>query len=612
MAEEFTRYPYAASAIPLVFESTAASATRSTETASFASSSAYLQTKPQEMMQVPKQTAFEQPDVVEEATIAHVDRAATLLNRHLALFNGARERLLDTANTDGPGARLLAFFEDWKDDPDVKELLAPYVVDKTPSETATGGASIFALPVRPQLKIADLKLDTTEHKDNDASALFKLSRHAMDDFHALGGQRNALERLKRRKLVALRESLKRSAQLEQDIAAARVEYANLDRTRLSAEEDYGLVRGLMGEQLQAVDDAFVERMRLLSNPVSLCYVRVTDLPVRIEHRATPLISRVDPGQLPAACDAARELPERLAPFLELLADQPMSAWRVLADKGHRLPPAWVYQPPEPALPDYTTAIQALPVAFRSLARTVPAPLAQRVLAWSGATAAARPASQAALGRQAVERITLERLINVRVSALRVAARRLQDDLSRALACLLGQLASLPAADRFAWSRLAEEDHLAVDSPASWPGFEAHLHSSAGLNLRLIVNWLYAQLAEEAPAEARAALRTTLRACLLQAVNDDPAELLAGDVVQFPGAWKPGVMLGATLNRIPQIKAPLRVYDASRRLIAEARVADSQAPTQTDEALITGIQAQVEIVRTYIASPMSFTGWTLVG
>ena len=580
-----------------------AGGTVSTDTLTFLGLSDFLPLKPVEMITVPYQAQFEKPAAVESATIAHVDKAATLLERHLGLLNGARARLLDTANSDGPGARLLAFYKAWiedadgQGDADVKELLGPYVDEIMPAPAAPGLTNQYQLRPRPQLAISQVKVTPPAnagpdaYADNDASALFKLSRHAMDDFHYLSGQRDALERLKQRKLVALRESAKRSVQLEREIAAARSEYAALDRTRLAAEEDYTLVRGLLEEQLQAVDDAFVERAGLLSSPVALCYVRVSDLPVRIERRATSLIPRVAPGQLPVACESAGELPERLTPFQELLADQPMSAWRALADKRHLLPPAWVYQPPTPILPGYPTAIRAMPAAFRGLAKSVPMPMVQRVAAVPGYSTAAVRASQAELARQAAERVTLEQLTTVRNAALRIAARRLQDDLARALSCLLDQLLSLPATDRFAWSRLAEDDRLAVEAPQRWPGFEAHRRSTAGLQLRMIVEWLFAQLADNAPTESRTAVRTTLRACLLHTVNDDPAELLEGDVVQFPGLWKPGVLIGTTLNRVPMLKAPLRVYDAERRLIGEARVVDSQPQSQQVAMVATKVQAQ---------------------
>ena len=50
-----------------------------------------------------------------------------------------------------------------------------------------------------------LKLDDN---DNDSSALFKLSRVLMNDFHSVTGQHTALQRLKRRKLVALKKHAK--------------------------------------------------------------------------------------------------------------------------------------------------------------------------------------------------------------------------------------------------------------------------------------------------------------------------------------------------------------------------------------------------------------------
>lgn len=547
-----------------------------------------------------------------KATLTHVDTSTTLLGRNVDLYRGIFDGLVAPAKPDGLTQRLRAFFGKWAKepktaDPDVAALLAELKVEHAgPSLTRSMIDALSALP--PTVTASDL----TETAGSETAGLLALSRRGMDDFHAIDGLAAALQRLKRRKMEQMNASLKRSARLEIDIAAARAAYANLDRTRLAAEEDYNLARGLLAEQLQAVDDAFAERQRLLSNPVALCYVRVNDLPVRIDHRSAPLIPSVNPGQLPVACDSAAEPPARLTPFLELLADQPMSAWRALAGHWHRLPSDWVYQPPLPVLPGYATMIQAMPIAFRALGNAMPAPMAQRVQTLSPSVTAGAPPSQAVLARRAADRITLEQLTGVRSAALRITARRLQDDLSRALACLLQQLAALPAADRFAWSRLAEDDQLPVERPASWPGFDVHRRSSAGLNLRLVIEWLYAQLADAAPTEARAALRTSIRACLLQAVNDDPAELLVGDVVQFPGLWKPGVLLGTTLNRTPTLQAPLKVYDAQHRLIGEARVVDSQPPAASSVTAITQVQAQVEIVTTYVATPLSFAGWTLVG
>ena len=112
---------------------------------------------------------------------------------------------------------------------------------------------------------------------------------------------------------------------------------------------------------------------------------------------------------------------------------------------------------------------------------------------------------------------------------------------------------------------------------------------------------YAQLAVDAPTESLTAMRTTIRACLLQSVNDDPADLLQGEVIEFPGAWQAGAILTVNLNQVPNLSAQLRVYDEKRRLIGEGRVADSRDR-----------QAQVEIVRTYVSTPAQFSSWTLVG
>lgn len=528
------------------------------------------------------------PDVV-ETTIDHVDKASALLKRHRDLLNLARRRLDDANNRDSLNRRLAAFLEKWDDDEDARELLAPYY-SRVPPTTGTGGG--VQITRRPELQESDVK----GADDNDSSALFKLSRFAMDDFHALAGQREALARLQRIKAVARAESARRSFELAQEIINARAEHANAERDRLAAEEDYTLVRGLLEEQLAAVDDAFVERARILSNPVGLCFARVNDLPVSISYRQTALVPRPDPGRLPNACTAARtELPERLAPFLELLADQPMSAWRVLAADWHRLPAEWVYQPPVRALPTYVERIRAMPAVFSALAVALPAPLA------TTAVSVDRAVAQAVLVRGAADRITLEQLTMTRNTALRIKARALQDDLAAALGCIVARLTELPASARFAWSRLAEDDRLAVERPSSWPGMDAYRRQSAGLILQQTIAWLLLQLADNAPAEARSAMRTALRACLLHAVNDDPAELLAGDVVQFPGLFRPGAVLTANLNRIPPLQAVVKVYDGERRLIGEARVIDSRETS-----------AQLQMTTIHAATPAAFAAWSVVG
>jgi hypothetical protein len=89
--------------------------------------------------------------------------------------------------------------------------------------------------------------------------------------------------------------------------------------------------------------------------------------------------------------------------------------------------------------------------------------------------------------------------------------------------------------------------------------------------------------------------------VLASVHDDPADLLQGPVVQFPGRWQPGAVLAADLNRIPVLRAVLGVYDDQRRLIGEARVVDSEQS-----------RAQVEVLSVVGDAPATFAGWTLRG
>ena len=86
----------------------------------------------------------------------------------------------------------------------------------------------------------------------------------------------------------------------------------------------------------------------------------------------------------------------------------------------------------------------------------------------------------------------------------------------------------------------------------------------------------------------------------------PAKTAVAPKLRIPNAHS------ATLNRVPTLKAPLKVYDAERRLIGEARVVDSQPPSPQVAMVASQVQAQVEIVTTYVASPVSFSGWTVAG
>ena len=94
---------------------------------------------------------------------------------------------------------------------------------------------------------------------------------------------------------------KHSKSLRREIENAREVFENNEKERVAAEGEYALVRGLLDEQIQAVDNAFVERQRLLSDPVALCYVRVHDHPIQMEVSQTRLLAKPTATGLPAHC-----------------------------------------------------------------------------------------------------------------------------------------------------------------------------------------------------------------------------------------------------------------------------------------------------------------------
>jgi hypothetical protein len=509
------------------------------------------------------------------------------LKRHLSLFNSIRDKINSESEDTALHARLRAFIKKWLDDPDVQSLLGNYFTkDNVNNVTITRDSS--------RLLEATIKKEAGDDKDNDSSALFKLSRYAMDDFHRMSTLRRDVTRLKRAKTQELRNSLKSRSQLNNEIEDAREAFENNEKTLLKAEENYALVQGLLEQQLQAVDDAFAERHRILSNPSALCFVRISDLPMQISFHQTPLMAQPRTGELPAVCKQAAELPERLKPFMDLLDDQPMSSWRQLKPYWRWLPEAWLQQPPLRIIPQLKQNIGLMPLPFHSLMVAIPAVQKRSTSIKSGL-------SLAASSKLSADEITLEQLTKARHAGLRQKARGLQDDLASAFSCVLQQLLELPANARYNWSRLAEKDTLNTENPLSWPDFYHYSSQSEGLYLREAIEWLYSQLDSQAITESRSALRTAIRACLLQAVNDDPEDLLHGKVIQFPGFIKPGVMMTASLNKTPSLSDRLKVYDGTQQLIAEARVIDSN---QTE--------ANIEVISTYVATPAAFASWTVVG
>lgn len=539
--------------------------------------------------------AYDTTNLVANTEITHVDDTLTLFNRHFDLFNDIRKKV--HGNDDETDAetsmhrRLKQFIEKWKDDADVQGLLGGYYNRANNSITITRDSSPL---VKTDVKLEKDENDGTKHVDNGSSALFKLSRYAMDDFHRMSNLRRNFTRLKRAKSIALKSSLKKRSLLNDQIEDAREAFENSEKNRLTSEENYALVRGLVEEQLQAVDDAFIERHRILSNPLGLCYVRVSDLPMQINFQQTPLIAEPGAGQLPAICKQTMEMPQRLQPFLDLLDDQPMSSWKLLKPYWRWLPESWVRQPPIRVIPQLQQSISLMPLPFHTLISALPVIQNRPIVS-------ANVISLSSRSQMLADDITLEQLTKTRHAGLRQKARRLQDDLSSALSCLLQQLQDIPAAARYNWSRLAESDVLNTEKPLSWPQFYQFSSQPEGLYLREIIEWLYAQLDPHAMTESRSAMRTVIRACLLHAVNDDPQDLLQGKVIQFPGFINPGAMMTATLNRVPTLSAKLKVYDGAQHLIAEAQVVDSNET-----------EASIEIISTYVTTPVAFASWTVVG
>ncbi len=525
---------------------------------------------------------YETDTLVADLDISHVDLPQTLLDRHRGIFNNLRTKIDGADEETALHRRMEKFIGHWKGDADVQVLLGSYY------KVENGEISID----RQSAAINEASIKG--NNDNASSALFNLSRFALDDFHRMSALRRDVLRLKRAKLLKRKNSLRKRSILENDIDAVRADFENNEATRLRSEENYSIVRGLLEEQLKAVDEAFNERQRILSQPLGLSYVRINDLPMQVDYQHSDLIAEPAPDRLPTSCKAAPELAQRMQGFIELLSDQPMSSWRRLRPYWRWLPRQWLVQPPQRQLPQFQHSLSLLPSVFQVLQRALPKQARPAI-------EAKRHLSVSTGSRQLADELTLEQLTKAGNVRLRQRARRLQDDLETATACLIEQLTEVPASLRYEWSRLAEDDALNTEKLLSWPGFHSLAGEATGLRLREIHQWLQLQLDRNADQEARTAIRTLIRACLLQAVNDDPEELLTGEVIEFPSIIKPGVLVTANLNRIPQLSTPLKLYDSNRQLLAEAKIVDSR-----------DTQASIEIVSAYQATPQTFSAWTVIG
>lgn len=427
----------------------------------------------------------------------------------------------------------------------------------------------------PEGKVAPTEEDATH---NAHTALFHTSVGLTDDIRDLELMRNALAGLLDRMALdqdAMEEDLR---DVESALPAALALLEALNRPRLEALEDYALVQKLLAEHWQEVERATARRKQVIASSPMLGYVKARETPVS---RPLPdpqeLRSAALDDLVPGIPDRDRPLPSALVPFMEALMDVPAAHWLSL----HGLA---AHHPDRPWL-ERQVAFSRSRKAFRI---EQPIQVSQAFLGplLTGALAPLHEARSRPLGadslleyqRQAHRILSLDDLLASPVPALRNPALVLHRRLDAAAGGLLETLRPLPPSLRLAWSEAAEEDLLTVEQPERWPAmaFAAEEDTLRWRTVVDLVRWWFRQLHGEASEGSRTAFRNVIRACLMLAASDDPAELLTGTVTSRPPELFPGTFLRLTLNRNPEPGALLQLLDEEDRVVGTLRVEDHDA------------------------------------
>ena len=185
------------------------------------------------------------------------------------------------------------------------------------------------------------------------------------------------------------------------------------------------------------------------------------------------------------------------------------------------------------------------------------------------------ASLVQVQRKSRDVLSLEDLLSGSSHRLRGRAEILHDRLNQAGFCLLRELREIRPSLRLQWAEHAENDSLQIDQPTSWPGIDEAQDEDFNRvrTLTELVDWWFRQLHEKAPASSRSAVRNLIRACLLLAANDDPDELLQGQLKSPPLKLLDGDRLRVTLNREALPGTLLQLHDRNNRLVGTLRVDD---------------------------------------
>lgn len=541
------------------------------------------------------QEAFVAQDILQHAVINHITPVNTFFHDALDGFGVLRDRLKGGAEQTQEESlldQLEAYIAEYLTGEAVNAVFDGRSAELQTFFPIEGKGGTFTRPDFDDDAVTTLSaLAERKYQDDEGievatkaplhTALFETGRYLVDDTLVVQRLRHSVARIRRARLIELRNKQQQLATLLDQIRETRARLAAENRSRLEASSDYHLAQQLVSEDWAAVEQRFADRKAVLDAHQGLYYARVRETPVSLSLPDPLALRHLQPGDLLPGCGVPdKELPEELESFIDAVLDIPMADWARLRDQYHLLPGRKRL--------DMMYGQRKLRLDWR-LGRDTQGSGSGRGKKLAGLRQQNISLLQDLARRTLIptvslreyqlrsrQLLSLEDLLSGANHRLRGQAAELRDQLNQAAHCLLGRLRVLPPSIRLAWAEGAEQDtSLQVERPETWPRLDrAEAHDfNAVRTLIEAVNWWFRQLHPEASGNSRSAMRNLVRACLLLAASDDPEDILHGQLKTVPGRFIPGEALRLTLNREAVPGTRLRLLDANDRLIGTLRVDD---------------------------------------
>ncbi|WP_367156135.1 hypothetical protein [Methylomonas sp. HYX-M1] len=473
------------------------------------------------------------------------------------------------------------------------KIEAPEVLDALAAKAATN-------PTNNQLDPGQYSLLKVQYRYH---ALFKAGKILTQWISLFENRYNAIERKLQGKLREQANKLAQIDKLAGQIRVARETLESMDRFRIEQLGDYGVAQRLLDEDWRKVWARNNDRTRILTTGLrGLYYVRVRGTPVSAA-LADPLDLRYGSSQdIVPGCDWDEEvdLPAALDPFLAAVCEIPMDDWASLKGLQPKLPPFQQF--------DYLGQLRQARFRARPSLLLTPAnsdTLQARLQTvhlqtqivmqqWSAFALPVFDVSSLQTQAAAAKILSLEDLATGS-GPLRKQAQDLRDQLEHCQFCLLEKLNVLPPSLRLQWGQLAEDDRIRVEDVSWWPGMDrAEAEDfNAVRTVSELIAWWFRQLAGDASAAGRSAMRNMIRAVLIHASLGDPQEIVRGNVHVPPRTASIGERLQVKLNRAPQPGTRLQLLDTQQQVVAVLAVED-HTPQSTRVKIVDMLQPGVSI------------------